>query len=69
MIDHETALTERLRGELIEEHQRLEEELFKRTPLKEKIHAYIFAMAYVGAILFSLCLVGYIVYILITRSA
>ncbi len=69
MIDHEVALTEKLRGELIEEHKRLEEELFRQMPLKERIHAYIFAIVYVGTILFGLWLLGYTVYVLITRRA
>lgn len=69
MIDHEIALAEKLRGKLIGEHKRLEEELFRRMPLKERIHAYIFAMAYVGTILFGLWLLGYIIYVFLTRRA
>lgn len=68
MNDHETALVERKREDLIKENRGLEEELFRRMPLRAKVHSYVFAVTYVSAILFGIGLVGYIVYVLIFKS-
>ncbi len=68
MNDHETVIVEKKREELIKEHRGLEEKLFKRMPLRDKIHSYVFAITFVGAILFGIWLVGYIVYALIFKS-
>lgn len=67
MKDHETVITEKLRSELIEENKRLEGELFKKMPLKHKIHTYFFAIVFVGGIFYGIWLVGYIVYKLVFR--
>lgn len=69
MKDYESVLVENKKGELLSEHKRLEEELFKRMPFREKIHAYIFAIAYVGAIFFGIWFVGYITYALIFKRS
>ena len=67
MKDHETLLRDRLKEKLLGENLALREELFKRLPLREKIYAYGFAITCVGGILFTLWLVGYIIYVLVTK--
>ena len=68
MNDHETAIVECKREELLKEHKELEEKLFKRLPLKEKVHSYVFAITLVCGGLFSIWLVGYIIYSLVFKS-
>jgi len=68
MNDHETVIVERKREDLLKERKEIEEELFKRMPPREKVYSYVFAITFVGAILFGIWLVGYIGYALIFKS-
>ena len=68
MNDHETAIVEEKRNDLLKEHRELEEKLFKRMPLREKVHSYVFAITFACAILLGIGFVGYIVYALIFKS-
>ena len=69
MNDHETAIVEWKRGDLLKERRELEEALFKRLPLKEKFHSYIFAITIISGALFGIWLVGYIAYALIFKRS
>ena len=69
MKDHESVLIEKKRDELVKERWSLLSELFKRAPLKEKVHTYVFSITFVSAILFGVWLVGYIVYALVFKRS
>ncbi len=69
MNDHETVIVEKKREELIKECRGFDgEELFRRMPLRDKIHSYFFAITFVCLILFGVWLVGYIAYALVFKS-
>ena len=67
MNDHETAIVECKREELLREHEELEKKLFKQLPLKEKVHLRVFEVTFICLILFGVWLAGYIVYALIFK--
>ncbi|GEM_PF-7004627 len=69
MNDHETAIVEGKREDLLKEHRTLEEALFKRLPLKEKFHSYVFAITTISGVLFGIWLVGYVAYALIFKRS
>jgi 2-phosphoglycerate kinase len=68
MKNHETVVVDNLRSVLLKENKELQEELFKRMPLWNKIHSYIFAIVMVGGIFYGIWLVGHMVYALIFKS-
>ena len=69
MNSRQPVLVKQWEKEVLEEHERLSNELFKRLPLGRKIHAYIFAVVFVGLILINVWAVGYTVYALIFKRS
>ncbi len=67
MRDHEAILIRREKEKLIKEHKELEEELYKRMPLREKIFTHFMAALLIGAGVFWIWLVSYIVYNLVFK--
>ena len=68
MNDHETAIIESKREDLLKERKEIEEEFFKRMPLREKVYSYVFGITFVGMILFGVWFVGRTAYVLIFKS-
>jgi hypothetical protein len=68
MNDHETILVERKRDDLYKERRELEEELFKRMPIRDKVHSFIFSITLMCSVILGLWLVAYIGYKLIFKS-
>lgn len=62
MRDHEATLIRREKEKLIKERKELEEELYRRMPLREKISAHFMAVLIIGAGIFYIWLIWYYVY-------
>ena len=61
MKDHETVIVKRLRQRyqrLIDQHFRLEEEAFRRTPFSEKIPVYLITLTFLAGLFILVYFIG-----------